>query len=82
MIREKYEEQYLIVLSERTDLRPGDYFTVHGARYQAITYPVGAKREVYPGVEQDCGMINSEVDPLPTGAITARRVKDYEGTLL
>lgn len=78
MIREKYEDKHLIVFSERTDLEPGDYFTLHGVNYQALTYPVGAKKEIAPGVELDRGMVTDPEHPLPPGTLTARKVGAHE----
>lgn len=76
-VRRGYEEQYLIVLTGRTDLRAGDLFEHFGEQFVAITDPVGATQGIH-GVTVPLGMVIDPEHTLPPGAITARKATEQE----
>lgn len=65
------EEDRVIVMTGRTDIRAGEEFTSEGRTYVAVTNPVGAVREFAPGVAIGIGMLNDPLAPMPVGAICA-----------
>lgn len=67
-------ENFEYVFTGNPNLGPGEEFEHLGVKYVSITGAIGYKREIFPGVTVDAGMLNDPEYPLPDGTITAVRV--------